>query len=363
MKWILWVLLSLSQFANASAVTLEQREFYSSARSLAMGNANVAVANDETALLINPAGLGRLRDFYGTILDPEIELNSNGMDMYRTKAFTSPWDLENVAPSLVQSPDKNYHFRGQLFPSLVTKNFGIGIIAKRNLDAVYNSTTAKIDVNYQDDMALVLGYNLRLFEGRIKIGAAAKVINRIELIKSDLDPNGALDMSTLATQGFATSGTGLSTDVGIMLAAPWDYIPTLGAVIHDLGGTSFEMTGASRMDTVGKPTVVAQDADVGLAIHPIHTNKIRSSWTVEHKHVLTAATQTDKMKLYHFGVEFNFSDIFYLRAGYNQRYYTAGLELASEKFQLQFTTYGEEVGDETSPVEDRRYAAKFTFRF
>ena len=69
------------------------------------------------------------------------------------------------------------------------------------------------------------------------------------------------------------------------------------------------------------------------------------------------------MKLIHAGMEFNFGDVFFMRAGYNQRYWTAGLELASEHFQYQLASYGEEVGTKDTPKEDRRYVFKFAFRF
>ena len=51
------------------------------------------------------------------------------------------------------------------------------------------------------------------------------------------------------------------------------------------------------------------------------------------------------------GVEFNFSDFFFLRGGMHQGYWTAGLEIAMFNWQLQFAAYGEEVGDLTVAEE------------
>jgi len=84
---------------------------------------------------------------------------------------------------------------------------------------------------------------------------------------------------------------------------------------------------------------------------------------VEYRNVLTASQVEDKAKLVHGGLEFNFGDVFFLRAGYNQRYLTGGFELSSEKFQFQIATYGEEIGTASAPVEDRRYTFKLSFRF
>ncbi len=51
----------------------ERYETYNGVRMLGMGGAGVATVNDETALLVNPAALGKLRDVFVTIVDPEVD--------------------------------------------------------------------------------------------------------------------------------------------------------------------------------------------------------------------------------------------------------------------------------------------------
>ena len=65
----------------------------------------------------------------------------------------------------------------------------------------------------------------------------------------------------------------------------------------------------------------------------------------------------------HAGFELNWADLFFIRAGYNQGYYTGGLELAGETVSWQIATYGEEVGTKDNKKEDRRYSTKFSVRF
>ena len=72
-------------FAFSSAEARELHEFYNGVRCLGMGGACAAVVNDETALLVNPAALGKLRDYYGTILDPEVESSANSYRLYQEK--------------------------------------------------------------------------------------------------------------------------------------------------------------------------------------------------------------------------------------------------------------------------------------
>ncbi len=357
--WAFSLLLFSSLFCSSEGWAKERRAFYEGVRGRAMGGAQIATTNDETALLINPAGLGKLRDFYGTILDPELDYSNNYNSMNSASSISQPFSIGGIKDTLNASRDTYYHAKAQLFPSLVARNFGIGLYGNYLLDGEMNTAGTNMDVYYRSDLALVLGYSFRFFDGRIKLGFNTKLLNRIEVVNSTVNPAGALDFTTLG----ATEGTALSTDVGLIMTAPWALLPTLSAVVHDVGNTTFDKASGVRLSTTNRPNMVSQDADVALAIFPIHSNKVRSTWSLEYRGLLTSAQETDKAKLIHGGVEVNISDIFFIRAGYNQRYYTAGFELASERMQFQIATYGEEIGDEITPREDRRTAFKFAFRF
>ena len=330
---------------------------FTGARMLAMGGAQVAVVSDETALLANPAGLGRVRDSYGTIFDPELDFGQNLSAIYKTKAFTNPLDLQQVSNTLTETPDTYFYQRDQLFPSFVIRNFGIGFYWRQLMAAQMNSTATSMDVRSYDDMVLALGYNLRIWEGRIKIGFVGKAISRIEINRS-IAPTSSLDR-----KDYATEGVGFGGDVALNLAAPWTFIPTLAIVARDVGGTKFSGGKNLRMVTTDLPTELTQDYDVGVAVFPILTNHTRSSFTYEYQRIREAALAQDKLRYSHAGYELNLYDTLFLRVGLNQRYVTGGLELASEHFQFQLSTYGQDVGTDGSPKEDRRVVVKFSLRF
>ena len=360
MKRILWIalLVIMQNFVAESLNAAERRSFYTSIRCQAMGGACSAITSDETSLLINPSALGKLRDGYGTIIDPEMEFGYQTQGFYGDSAFSNPFSLEAIKDALDARREKYYHSKLQIFPSFVTKNFGIGLFGNYILNAEMNSAGTEINTYYRNDLALVLGFNLRFFDGRMKVGFNTKVINRIEIDDDDVDPAGSL-----AVKDIGTEGVGLSTDLGVTFTAPWTFLPTLSAVLRDVGGTSFDSGNGVRLDTVGRPNSIKQDLDVAMAIFPIHSNYVRSAWTVEYKGLLTASDEEDKAKLLHAGAELNIGDKIFLRAGYNQRYYTAGFEFASKNTQWQFTTYGEEIGTSSEHREDRRYAIKWSLRF
>lgn len=333
-------------------------EFFQGSRMLGMGGAQVAVASDETALLGNPAGLGRIRDVYGTILDPEVETNSNYSGIVRRTAINNPMDLEMVRNSLLTSPDQYYYARGSIFPSIVLRNFGIGVYARQSMAAYLDPTSTNLSVRSYDDLALLLGYNLRIWDGRIKIGATGKAISRIE-INQTIAANASMDSSL-----YATEGLGLGLDLGLNLAAPWTYIPTLAVVMRDVGGTKFSNGKNVRLTTANVPEPMLQDIDVGAALFPIHSNYVRSAFSVEVKRLGEMSKAVDRTRYYHLGWEINRRDAIFLRAGINQgRYWTGGLEVASNNLQLQLTSYGENVAVDGQNLEDRRYVLKISFRF
>lgn len=344
-------------FYSSLVEAREVRRFYMGARAAGMGGASIATVNDETALMINPAALGRLRDVYGTVFDPELETSDNMYELYRKKSFSGLFDPAKVSPSLQESLDTPYHARATLFPSFVAKNFGIGILGRYNLDARVDDTGTEMDTFYQDDLAVLLGFNLQMWGGRIKLGVTGKFISRIEVDKV-LSTTGDMSIDTNATEGAA-----VGADVGLSLTAPWAWLPTISAVARDVGGTDFGAGAGLRKKTANRPNRVEQDIDVGIAVFPIHSNHTRSAFTIEYQKLTEAARSTDKTKFAHLGYEYNYGDVLFLRAGMNGRYWTTGLEIASESTQFQIGYYGMEVGTDAKPEEQRRWVMKFAYRF
>ena len=338
-------------FFNSQAFAInEWFEFYNNSRSLAMGGASVAITSDDTSLFRNPASLGSLRDLYGTILDPEIEGTSN--------LTASQLDIAGAMSSLAAKPDTYYRSKTQLSPTIVRRNIGFGLIYKNEISAEITSAAPTVmDTKYVSDEGAALGANLRLFDGRIKIGATGRVFNRIEVDNSALPTNGPTDLPTIGAEG-----TAYDLDGGILLQAPWAMIPTLGVVVHDIGDTKF-VKDSFRISTAARPNTVKQSVDAAIALFPIHSNLVRSVWTIEYDDIANSRNDTDNAKRAHVGIEFNVRDVFFFRLGYNQRYATAGIEVASESIAWQLTSYGEEIGTAAAPREDRRLNTKLSIRF
>lgn len=337
----------------------ERYEFYNGVRQMGMGGAIIAVVNDETALLSNPAALGKLRDSFITVFDPEIEGNMNverllGVDFYKAT------DPQFVLDKLKDNPGKRLHTKAQVFPSLIFPNFGIGLHTKYIVDAEVNEPGTAYEYNYLNDWSVVTGFNFRFFNGIMKVGANLRYTNRTEVKRADIDPSS----TDLAIRNLASEGVGIGSDVGVILAAPVKLLPTLALVWRDVGNTSYALQEGMFNSTEGRPETVKNTLDVALAMFPIHGKRVRSSWTVELRDVLTEDSENETlMRRLHAGFELNLADAFFLRAGANQKYWTAGFEMAMMNYQFQAATYGEEIGTKDEPREDRRYVLKFSYRF
>lgn len=346
-----WIFAYIYLTAFGATANNEWFELYNNTRSLGMGGASVAVTSDDTSLYRNPANLGSVRDIYGTVFDPEIEGTGN--------LTASQIDINSVMSSLSSKPNTYYRAKQQLSPVIVRRNVGFGFIYKNEISAEISSADLTVmNTNYINDVGAVFGTNLRLFDGRVKVGATAKFINRIEVQNAALPVAGPTDLETIGSEGSA-----VAYDAGLLIQAPWDYIPTLGVVVRDIGDSPFDKKDGFRMRTTARPQTVKQSIDAAIAIFPIHSNQLRSVWTLEYSDITNSRNDTDSAKRMHLGIEFNTRDIFFLRLGYNQRYITGGIEVAFENGFWQLSSYGEEIGTEAAPREDRRLSTKFAVRF
>ena len=344
--------------AVAKPARAELHPFYTGVRQMGMGGAYTGVVNDETSLLLNPAGLGRIRDTTLTAVDPELTGSVKDTSILPISKATQAFDISGLESQLQSHPDQHFYAKAQLFPSLVTTNVGFGVLANDQISASVDSATSKYNLFYRNDYASVLGYCFRFFGGVLKVGVDARLVNRTEAIVSQ-----ATGATNLSLSSIGQSGLGLGSDVGMVLTAPVQMLPALSVTVRDIGTTEYNLSRGFVMSTSQRPHWTTQTIDSGISITPIISNRIRSIFTVELQDVTNSSGQKSIIRRTHAGGEFNFTDFLFLRAGFNEGYWTAGVEFATEHFQLQAATYGEEVGDEPAKIEDRRWVVKAAFRF
>ena len=135
---------------------------------MGMGGAAIAVVNDETALLLNPIGLGRLREPYITLIDPEVTTNLTGVHTTQNLGVLGAAEIDQVYDELGNKLDKRFFARAQMFPSFANRNFGFGLLGKYDMTAKRDSLTGNMAVDYVSDWAGVVGVNHSFGGGTLK---------------------------------------------------------------------------------------------------------------------------------------------------------------------------------------------------
>ncbi len=365
MKYIaakLWLILFLL-LNSKSVFAREVYEFYNGIRQMSMGGVSIAVVNDETALLANPAGLGKLRDTFTTLIDPEVDYGQLNSSIAPGTSITETLTMQGLIDLLRSAKDTHFHLRTQIFPSFVLTNFGVGFFAKYATDAeMASGSPDTLHFDYVNDIAFVMGYCFRIWDGRIKFGFNVKYVNRLEI--RDQDPAIPSTVTGAAIKDYASEGGGISSDGGVIFTLPWTLLPTLAVMVHDIGNTAFNAASGLVYNVAStQPDIVPQTIDAAFALFPIVGNRTRVTFSGEYRDVTNVLEETDTSRKMHVGMEFNFSDMFFFRLGMNQRYWTAGVEFAYDRFQFQLGSYGEDIGTSSANREDRRYSAKFAYRF
>lgn len=335
-------------------------EFYTGVRSLGMGGVYVNVVNDETAIFTNPAGLGKLRDYTLTFFDPELSGSFNDTDIVNISNFADAIAVQGLLDKLNQARDKHWNAKFQIAPSFVAPGFGVGALAKYQYNARVDSSGSIYRFDYVNDYAVGLATNIRLWSGIVKLGVAGRLVNRAEVHKDIPASSTGLELKALEAEGM-----GLAADIGMILTAPVAGLPAIGVSVRDAGNTSYNLRAGMFNVTTDRPVDTEQSVDVAFSAQPIIGNGARMTISLEY-HGVTAAlkeVEEDFMKRTHAGFELNFSDFAFVRGGANQGYWTAGLEFATERFQLQVASYGEEIGSPAGRREDRRWVGKFALRF
>lgn len=335
-------------------------EFYNGARSLGMGGAYVAVVNDETALYTNPAALGKLRDYFITIADPELQATSKLTSYVKTDTIDNLFSGQGMVDLIKDDPGSHLNFKFQASPGIILPNFGFGVLAKWEANVETDEAGTTVSIDYRNDYALGIAYNFRLLDGIIKLGVAGLLVDRIEV-----DDDVPTTTTDLTYESLSSEGMGVKVNGGLLITLPYTFLPSLGVVVRDIGDTSYTINDGMMYTTTERPLPDLQKVDVGTSISPIFSNRVRGTFTAELHDVMTkdVAEKEDIMRRFHAGLELNLADIFFLRGGWNQKFWTAGFEFASQRFQLQGSYYGEDIGTPNAPKEDRRFVGKFSLRF
>ena len=380
------LLLNLCGLISLQAQTGELRRPFQGVRNLGMGNTGIALSFDENALFYNPAGLVGV-DAILVGFPFLLEISEDSANMYNEiRNLGSNPKTEEVVELLM---GKRVHFRTLTninvimpFGELVTLGGARGLEFQLDL-GVRNPVAIEIDFGLRLDQITNLGFGLPLARGRWLFGASVEEVQRCDI------PLTPATIGTILTNSKLGDVFGTCEPTNLKKAQTFNFgfqrrlesasalKMTWGFTANNVGGLKF-----NRSDNETSPADQEPEYSTGLSWQPdwgpfrwLFALDLRDL-TMKHADDTYCQTKKDTsciIKRLHFGTELGFFPIdsgastFSVRAGFNQGYFTHGLEfnpfIFARGLNLQYAVYKTETGEKLGDRPDKRRVFQVNFGF
>jgi hypothetical protein len=369
------ILFSTTVFAQSNkALNFGIRHGFEGTRAMGMGNAFTAVADDNTAIFYNPAGLSQLEKgesnwFIKLDADPEIK------DFYDEIDTASK--QTDSASALTNAIQKRYGDTFSLrLPSLgvlwARPNWGISFIPlDLSIDMGLNRAVGPgVNLTAIQDSTLAFSYNWKIKKwqnaGSFNVGVTTKLIYRVNV--DEIVDIATIDQSDgeIFDKNDAKEGMTLDADVGFLWKGPWQsFNPSASLVVRNIGDYGYFSNLKLVGDQTGAPQKLHRVIDLGYAMD------LPSWWIWSSKVSFDIRDMLhpnwNYIKGTHLGVEFMWQVASWFRggwrAGLNQGYWTAGFTGEFGFFKLDLASYGEEIGVQGTRNENRRVMMTMSLDF
>lgn len=379
-KYFLLILFFAQNLSASEALYNGIYRGYEGTRALGMGGAFVALANDNTAIMYNPAALVKVPEGEldlvlkaGTdsdFLDFLKELESQRGDQSNTT------DAQDLTDFLVNKYGTHYSLRAPSLGALYARpGWGFAIIPlDLSVDmSLHRLVGPAINLVAYNDATIAVGLSWMLHEGRfgkISIGVTPKAIYRFNIDKvvsiADIQQDGIIRTED------GREGLTVDADLGMLWQFPdkesgfWKYFnPSFAAVIRNAADygylTKFNLMGKDSRD----PEKLIRRLDLGTAVKLPSWWIFSSTLCFDVRDILHPNWTFTKG--YHLGAEFAWELFSWWKGGWrvglNQGYWTAGFTGEFGVFKLDLASFGEEVGTQSSKLENRRYQISMSLDF
>ncbi len=202
-----------------------------------------------------------------------------------------------------------------------------------------------------------------LEEDRLSVGTTfhSEFVSDVNQIISITDYFAGTKLSGTSLGG---NGLGVDFDLGATYDGPWSVLGfqfQFGLAINNILGGAYTNLGRPVTTWPGNPTSSNRFLNFGASARREEVGGL--------DYVIVALEFTDignnpngsAFRTIHFGTEAQWK-VFKMRLGINQGYPTAGFGIDLHALEINFATYGEEMGLNVGDLEDRRYALELGFQ-
>ena len=322
----------------------------SSVRALGMGDAYTALADDESALFYNPAGLARVRGINWKIFG--VGAGASGLTA-ASKVSALQGGSASAFSDAISELYGEHVWTGLGGESIFTlPMFGFGIYNHGSaLIRVDNPVYPNLHVRVVNDYGYVFGVGVPA--GPIHFGLDLKYIKRTGA-DIPMGPSYIADLDPAAVAESITAwGVGYGADAGVSLVIPAPFFSAaMSAVWKNMGKIQFRSLGGSEIPDEDNNVTLGLGLDFDLPLI-----SIRPAIDVNYLN----RSDLQLTRKVNFGIEIGLP-LLDIRGGFREGYYTAGVGLNLGLFRVDAATYGVELGEYPGQIEDRRYVAEFTMQ-
>ncbi len=265
-----------------AAAAEEVQHLRNSIRALGMGNAFIAVANDESALFYNPAGLESVKNYTFEFVSVAVTANQSLLDIANADGTDSTATLGSITGGKIYS-EANVSLMSFTAPGWGWSLFGSLVIDP----GVHNPVVPYFDVSGFVQSGAAVGFSMNFMDQLLDIGVGLKSVSRTGIrtevhIVDFLDD----DFADNIQDDFVEGTKQQAIDVGVIyhLESIYNFQTKFGAVMKNIGGMDFGSTGkfpttidlgvASESEFVGLDMLLAADVvDIGFKNTPVKSLK------------------------------------------------------------------------------------------
>jgi len=336
---------------QVTAQAAETSTLNSSVRALGMGDAFTAVANDDSSLFYNPAGLARVRGLNWKVFD--LDAGTSGLSAYSKFKNLKGGSGSGYANAIDELYGEHVALGagGETMFTMPMLGFGIydhlgGLVEINN--PVYPQVHTKI----LNDYGYIMGAGIPATPF-LHLGADIKFVKRTG---TDLyaGPSFLADLQSSNIENQITGwGLGYGADLGATAILPLPFFSAaLSAAWKNVGGMTFKSPTSNDIPSE------KNNITLGAAL-TFDTLLVSITPAVDLIYLNDADLQLTRK--INFGVEIALP-LIALRGGFHEGYYTAGVGMNMGLFRVDAATYGVELGDYPGQIQDRRYVLQFTMK-
>lgn len=337
----------------------DDQRLYRDAYYLGRGDTGLAIADDQQALMYNPAGLAKGKGIYKRLilLSPAVELSDDARNLVKELQA----DNADIPAALKKRVGKNEHIGIYNLTALVLRRASIGVFNSQTTDIlVHKSPEAGglegVKARLITSNGVVFGLAQDFMNQRLLVGGNLKYMHRGEAsLEANITDSDSL--SNMQSDDLLKQGLGTSMDLGVMYKIPAKMETSVGATINNVGSTTF----SSMTEDSAAPSRLKQVVNLGVAVEP--STKFSRFRLLGEYWDATNVLGISTLKKLHIGAELSIKDIIGFTAGMSGGWTSGGFYLDIYALRLDGGIYIQEMDDRIGVRPDKRLFFRLTTGF